>query len=282
MALKEKKGPEGTVRRTNGSDPMEGEMAEARLRGRRVYYEVHGEGETIVLLHHGFGCTDMWHEIYPGLVSAGYRVVIYDRRGYGRSEGGDDFSRFYVSRRFRPESVSELGELMTLLEIESFHLIGQCEGGVIAFDGAVRFPERVRTVISSSTQCYSNVPMTQFNKTRFPRRFDELDPALRTKLIKWHGKKRAQPFYDQFRKFGGAYGRDVFDLRGVLPEVVCPALVLFPDRSFLFEVEQGVAMYRHLPKGELVVLPACGHNTYEHRPREYVWNVVEFLKRHLL
>ncbi|RLC24186.1 MAG: hypothetical protein DRH56_06875 [Deltaproteobacteria bacterium] len=255
-------------------------MPDVELRGRKVYYEVHGEGETLVLLHHGFGCTAMWKGIHPYLVERGYRVIVYDRRGYGRSEGGAEFARFYVSAQVRPESVTELGDLMAFLEVEKFHLIGQCEGGVIAFDAALRFPDRVRTVITSSTQCYSEVPMTRFNEIKFPDSFDELAPALREKLIRWHGETRARPFYNQFRRYGGAYGKDVFDLRGLLPRITCPALVLYPDRSFLFDVAQGVTMYRCLPKGELAVLPACGHNTYEHRPREYARQVTDFLARH--
>jgi hypothetical protein len=55
--------------------------------------------------------------------------------------------------------------------------------------------------------------------------------------------------------------------------------VLYPDRSILFEVEQGIHFYRHLPQGELEVIPRCGHNTYEHRPVEYVSALLGFLKR---
>jgi pimeloyl-ACP methyl ester carboxylesterase len=62
--------------------------------------------------------------------------------------------------------------------------------------------------------------------------------------------------------------------------VSCPALVLYPDRSFLFDVEQGVTLYRHLPKGELAILPNCGHNTYEEQPEEYIRIILSFLKRH--
>jgi hypothetical protein len=39
-------------------------------------------------------------------------------------------------------------------------------------------------------------------------------------------------------------------------------------------------MYRGLPKGELSVLPGCGHNTYQYRPKEYVRIVLDFLGRH--
>ncbi|MBW2575410.1 MAG: alpha/beta hydrolase [Deltaproteobacteria bacterium] len=247
----------------------------------KIYYEVHGDGETVVLLHHGFGCTEMWEKIWPALVENGYRVIMYDRRGYGRSERGKDFKEFYVSGRFRSESVNDLNQLMDFLQVSSFHLIGQCEGGVIAIDYAVKFPERVRTIVTSSTQCFSKIPMSEFHKIKDTNVFQELESDLKQKLMEWHGKDRAEAFYNhQFRRYGGAYGKDVFDLRGLLPQVICSVLVLYPDRSFFFDVEQGVAFYRHLPYGELAVLPKCGHSTYEHQPEEYIRHVVNFLKRY--
>lgn len=255
-------------------------MSFARINDINVYYETHGDGDPIVLLHHGFGCTKMWKNIYPGLVEKGYRVVIYDRRGYGQSDPGRDFKAFYVSDGFRSDSVRELESLLNYLGIDSFHAIGQCEGGVVAVDFAATYRDRVKSVITSSTQCYSQIPMAAFNESKFPNIFQDLEPELKEKLILWHGEERAEPFFNQFRRFGGAYGREIFDLRPVLPGIVCPALVLYPDRSFLFEVEQGVAFYHHLASGELAVMPKCGHNTHEHRPREYVHHVLAFLERH--
>ena len=253
-------------------------MADATVGDRKIYYEIHGQGETIILLHHGFGCTLIWKEIYPALVEAGYRVVLYDRRGYGRSEGGRNFLEFYVSDRFRSESVQELEALKRELGIGPCHLIGQCEGGVVAADYAAQHPEQIRSLVTSSTQCFSTVPMTELNALKFMKAFADLHPEQREKFTGWHGS-RAETLFDQFRLFGGAYGKDFFDLRNTLRAVTCPALVLFPDRSFIFEVEQGVAFYRHLLFGELMVLPDCGHNTYEERPEEYVRAVLDFFKR---
>jgi len=247
----------------------------------KIYYEVHGDGDPVVLLHHGFGCTKMWGKICPALVENGYRVIMYDRRGHGRSERGKDFKEFYVSNRFRSESVNDLNQLMDFLHVSSFHIIGQCEGGVIAIDYAVKFPDRARTIVTSITQCFSEIPMTEFHNTKLTKIFQELESDVKQKLMEWHGKDRAETFYNnQFRRSGGAYGKDVFDLRGLLPQVICPVLVLYPDRSFFFDVEQGVAFYRHLAHGELAVLPKCGHNTYEQQPEEYIRHVVNFLKRH--
>ncbi len=254
-------------------------MAMITLNGFDCYYEIHGGGEPIVLLHHGFGCTKMWKDIFPGLVSHGYRVILYDRRGFGKSDKRGFFP-FYVSERYRAESVEELRQLVDFLGLKAFHLAGQCEGGVVGVDFAAAFPERVKTLMTSSTQCFSEIPMEEFNAAKFPRRFSELEAGIQEKMIKWHGEAYAESLYHQFSRYGGAYGRDRFDLRSQISRVQCPSLVLYPDRSFLFKVEQGVAFYRHLQKGELAVLPKCGHNTYEQQPEAYTRHLLEFLARH--
>ncbi|MBW1782587.1 MAG: alpha/beta hydrolase [Deltaproteobacteria bacterium] len=253
-----------------------------RVNGINLYYESHGDGADsgdIVLLHHGFGCIKIWKEIYPALVSRGYRILMYDRRGYGQSEEGPGFMDFYVSDRFRPESVDEMARLIDCAGMERFHIIGQCEGGVVAADYAAMYPDQVKSMVISSTQCFSSLPMVEKNASDFPKPFRELEPELKAKLIEWHGKK-AESFFDQFRQFGGAYGSDLFDLRPVLGSIRCPTLVLYPDRSSIFEVEQGVAMYRALSRGELAVLPGCGHNTYQYRADDYLRITLDFLERH--
>lgn len=255
-------------------------MAFTNIKGTKIYYEVHGHGDPIVLLHHGFGCTRMWKDIYTSLVEKGYRVIMYDRRGYGQSERGANFEEFYVGNGFRAENVQVLVMLMDILEIDSFHIIGQCEGGVIGIDYAVKFPEKIRTILAASTMCYSKINLRELNKLKFPKVFQELESDLKKKLISWHGKDYAESSYNMFSRYGGAYGKGLFDLRGLLPSVKCPALVLYPDRSSIFDVEQALAFYRCLPKGELSIFPNCGHNTYEYELEEYIRVVLKFLKRH--
>jgi pimeloyl-ACP methyl ester carboxylesterase len=122
--------------------------------------------------------------------------------------------------------------------------------------------------------------MKELNAQKFPKPFPELDPNLKKKFIKFHGADRAEFRYDLYRSFGGCYGCGYFDLRPVLQSIYHPSLVIYPDRSYIFDVAQGLAFYKHLQNGQLSVLPKCGHNTYEHQPQEYLkqlcvfWNQV--------
>ena len=244
----------------------------------QVYYEVHGEGETIILMHHGFGCLKIWKEIHPALVAQGYRIVMFDRRGFGRSERGDDFQEYYESDRYRPESMQELKAIKEQLGIGPCHLVGQCEGGVVGVDYAVAYPEDVKTLTVASTQCFSDITTKELNRLKLVTKFKDLTPELQAKMIEWHGEW-GEENYDQFAKFGGEYGAGYFDLRQQLPFVQCPTLIIYPDRSSIFDVEQSVAFYRHLPKGELAVFPRCGHNTYDQRAEDYIRTVLAFLAR---
>jgi len=80
--------------------------------------------------------------------------------------------------------------------------------------------------VTASTQCFSQIPMTELNAMKFSKTFSELDPEMQEKFLDWHGENNAEPLFNQFRLFGGAYGKDYFDLRNTLRSVTCPSLVI--------------------------------------------------------
>ena len=242
-------------------------------------YDINGEGDTVVLLHNGFSCSKMWKDIVPRLVTSGFRVLVFDRRGYGQSEGGIDFEDHYVGPDFRDAAVNCMAHLVDHLGLEAFHIVGQCEGGVGGVDYAVRYPDKVWTLTAASTLCFSDITLEAFNRPKFPPTYDDLSPDIQKKYVDWHGPDRAEAFYALCCRYGGSYGRGIFDLRPELQRVVCPTLVMYPDRGHFFEVEQGVAFYRNLSKGELAVFPKCGHNIFEHYPDLYAQTAVAFMDR---
>ncbi|HSO20233.1 MAG TPA: alpha/beta hydrolase [Desulfosarcina sp.] len=256
-------------------------MALLKVDGLDTYYEIHGEGETIVLLHNGFSCAMMWEAIAPMLAADGFRVLAYDRRGFGRSDGGADFADHYVDGAYRDHSVAAMAELLAMLGIDRFHIVGQCEGGVVGVDYAVRYPGQVLTLATASTMCHSLVPMEVFNRQKLPAAFDDLAPDLQAKYNHWHGVGKGKRFYDLCARGGGCYGPSgFFDLRPAIARVAAPTLVMYPDRGYFFDVEQGLAFYRHLAEGELLVFPKCGHNIFEHYPQLYARQVAAFIRRH--
>src|SRR5262245_51574412 len=108
----------------------------ADLGDGKLYYEMDGTGETVVLCHAGFVDSGMWDEQWKAL-TARFRVVRFDMRGYGKS----DKATGPVSRR------QDLYNLLRRLNIERAHLVGCSMGGEIVMDFALYRPEMVSSLI---------------------------------------------------------------------------------------------------------------------------------------
>jgi 3-oxoadipate enol-lactonase len=101
--------------------------------GGRLFVTWEGDGPPIVLIHAAVADLRSWDAMVPGLVSAGFRVVRYDYRAFGRSTTDD------VEFSFRADLVA----VLDALGIDRAALVGNSRGGAIAFDTALEFPDRV-------------------------------------------------------------------------------------------------------------------------------------------
>lgn len=102
----------------------------------KLYYEISGEGKTLVLVHAGFVDSRMWDDHWAEFARH-YRVIRYDMRGFGRS----DPATSPVSRR------QELHDVFDALEIENAYLLGCSMGGGAVLDFALENPERVSALV---------------------------------------------------------------------------------------------------------------------------------------
>jgi pimeloyl-ACP methyl ester carboxylesterase len=99
------------------------------------------DGSPIVMVHSAIVNRRAWDGVAPRLVAAGYRVIRYDLRGYGRSGPAD-----------APYAAHEdLGALLDALGIGRASLVGLSGGGRVAIDFALAHPERVNRLVLAST-----------------------------------------------------------------------------------------------------------------------------------
>jgi pimeloyl-ACP methyl ester carboxylesterase len=88
----------------------------------KLYYEDHGSGTPVVLIH-GYPLSgDSWEKQVPVLLGAGYRVITYDRRGFGKSSQPTDGYNYDTF-------AADLRALVEKLELEDFVLVGFSMGG---------------------------------------------------------------------------------------------------------------------------------------------------------
>lgn len=102
----------------------------------RLYYEVTGAGEAIVLIHSAATDHRIWDDQFEKFAK-NYLVVRYDARGFGDSDlPGGAFSH-----------ADDLRDLLDFLDLDSARLVGLGEGGAVALDGALSQPERITGVV---------------------------------------------------------------------------------------------------------------------------------------
>ena len=115
----------------------------APVNGLRLYYEIHGAGEPLVLLHGGLGSTHMFGDLLPTLAKT-RQVIAADLQGHGRTGDID-----------RPISCEALGDdvaaLIKHLGIGKAHVLGYSLGAATAMQTAIRHRALVRKLVVVST-----------------------------------------------------------------------------------------------------------------------------------
>jgi 3-oxoadipate enol-lactonase len=105
--------------------------------GGRLYYEVEGEGRPLLMIHGDLGNLRMWDGQVPAFADR-YRVIRFDRRGFGRSEIEDvEFS-----------NRDDVAAVLDHAGAASAYVVGQSRGGIIALDFVLERPERVDALVS--------------------------------------------------------------------------------------------------------------------------------------
>ena len=114
-------------------------MPHAGVNGQRLYYEIAGEGDIVVLLHGSFADADILEAPSTGL-SSGFRALRADRRGHGRS------SEFKGPVTLQDE-VADITALLDWFSASNVHMLGHDDGAEIAIEFALTHPDRTLSLV---------------------------------------------------------------------------------------------------------------------------------------
>jgi pimeloyl-ACP methyl ester carboxylesterase len=219
--------------------------AYANINGIKMYYEIHGTGQPLVLIHGGGSTINTnFGKLLPILAKT-HQVIALELQAHGRT-----------SDRSTPESfeqdADDVAELLKQLNIGNADIFGFSNGASTTMRLAIRHPEKVRRLVIASTF---------YKKSGAPAGF-------------WEGMKNAQfsdmpqVYKDGFLKVNNdpnallnMFNRDVERMQGFkdwkpedIRSIHVPALVVVGDQD-LPSAEHAVEMYRLLPKGRLAIIP---------------------------
>jgi pimeloyl-ACP methyl ester carboxylesterase len=117
----------------------------ARVNDINLYYEVHGTGEPLILLHGGIGSIEMFGEVLP-MLAAGRQVIGVDLQAHGRTADIDRPMTFEAM-------ADDIAALIQYLGMEKADVMGYSLGGGAALQTAIRHPQLVRKLVLVSAPC---------------------------------------------------------------------------------------------------------------------------------
>ncbi len=147
--------------------------ASADVPGAHIFYlDSGGTGIPVVFLHANTGSSRVWEYQIPAFTAAGYRVIAFDRRGWGRTT---------VDPNAQPSTAAD--DLLALLDhlgLTQVHLIGTAAGGFVALDFALSYPQRLRSLVfANSIGGVEDKDFVDLGRRIRPPQVDALPPEVR-------------------------------------------------------------------------------------------------------
>jgi len=265
-------------------------MPTVKANGIELYYDIKGDGETILFLNGVLMNTDSWI-FQTRVLERGYRCVLHDFRDQLRSEKTDIPYQMDIHAH-------DLAALMDTLEIERCHLVGISYGGEVALMFALLYPERVRSMVIISsvanvdpllhqqTQVWAETahsrPETFYGSVvalsysaSYVRENPELLAAGKERLA-----KLAPDFFQAFTRLVRAF--QAFDVVDRLDQIDVPTLVVCGELDQIKTVAHSRAIADGITNSEFVVVPGAGHAVMFESPDEINTAIIGFVEKNRL
>jgi pimeloyl-ACP methyl ester carboxylesterase len=239
----------GVNRQMKAPHPSAGHFAQ--VNGLEMYYELHGSGRPLVLLHGGGSTIESnFGRVLPGLART-HRVIAVELQAHGHTRDIDRPLSF-------EQDADDVAALLKQLHVDRADFLGFSNGGTTCLQIAIRHPELVRKlVLASATYKRDGLPPGFFEG--FKNAALEMMPQpLQDAYLKANpDRKGLQAMFD--RDVARMVGfKDLSDSQ--IQGIQAPALVLNGDTEVV-RAEHALELSRTLPHAKLAILPG-GHGDY--------------------
>jgi pimeloyl-ACP methyl ester carboxylesterase len=239
--------------------------------GTRLYYEIHGAGQPLLLLHGGLGSSDHFAASVPHFAKR-YRVILVDRRGHGRSpDTSEPFSYSAMAK--------ETKAFLDAIGVSAARIVGWSDGGIVGFHLAASYPGVVTRLVAVGANIRVD-GMSSQNIKWIENRMTEAGLAEDLPRLKEsYAKLSPNPghFADFVRKSRELWLRDPYISAAEFDGIGVPTLLITGDRNDI-RLEHTVEMRSRLKGAQLCILPNVGHHLMQQKNALFNTIVTEFLE----
>ncbi len=263
-------------------------MPHINANGISLYYEIHGDGQPLVLIE-GRGAAVSWiwfRQVTP--LSAEHRLLIYDNRGAGKSQKPEvDYTL--------QDMADDLLDLLDALGIEKTSVLGISMGGMIAQEFAIDYPDRVEKLILSSTH-YGGSGILEASEEAVKAMMPDtsLPPAERirktmaagfapgwvdahSEMVEAIVSMRLDAIQPAEASMRERRAREGFDASQRLARIKAPTLILHGDADSIVPVGNVYLIAQKMPGAAVHIFPGGGHMVHIEHAEIFNRVVLDFL-----
>ena len=266
-------------------------MAVAELGRLKMYYQIAGEGEPLILINGVSMDFSYWIMQVPEL-SKKYRVVVFDNRGVGRTDSPEPP---YTTEMM----ADDLAALMDALAIESAHILGLALGGLVAQEFALKYPDRTRSLIlNASASCPELEAPRSMHLGNTMLMLAKAEYSLETRIRMSIAWALTEEFFESTEQVqmvinlilaapcpqtaqgleGQVTAGRTHDTRDRLSRITAPTLVLVGREDLVLPVELSEKLAAGIPNAELKILESGGHLVCYEYTTKFNQAVLDFLE----
>jgi 3-oxoadipate enol-lactonase len=256
-------------------------MPYAMINAANIYYEVHGNGEPLVLIQGFAGGTQAWG-LQVRAFKKYYRVITFDNRGAGRTGPSKEPPTIELM-------AADVIALMDHLGINKSHILGLSMGGMIAQEIAISYPKRVNKLILCSTFATRDLPGADAQPQTTDIRDMDFD-ALMERMI---SASYNVPFYRALFLLLMKINKKAIDSNGIFDQaqalsshstldllhlIKSPTLVMTGTGDRLVPPLHSDILASRIPGANLVKVPGGSHAFFFEKSRIFNREVLAFLR----
>lgn len=232
----------------------------------KIYYEVYGKGEPIVLLHGGLFGSTIEMAGFIDILQEKYQVIAISTRGHGKSEIG-------IVPLTLDQRANDVMAVINVVTKDSVMVIGFSDGAYTAYKLGSRYPDKIKKIVSiGAGELYPG--LREFNFT--------FQQAFGMDTVYWKQQLKLMPepnrIEEVFKQVSNCYNKLTVgkDLLGIIK---CPVLVMAGDRDQGNSVEHVVSAARLIPNSQISIIPNGTHPVFNENFKAVWSSIVPFLNQ---
>jgi pimeloyl-ACP methyl ester carboxylesterase len=236
----------------------------APVDGIRIWYATFGHGQPVLLLHGGLANANYWGNQVRALQS-GYRVVVMDSRGHGRSTRNEQPFGYDLM-------AADVVGLMDFLKLPKAAIVGWSDGAILGLDIAMHHPERVSKLFAfaansdpSGVADIAHSPVFNAYIARAATEYAALSPT----------PGQYQAFLGRITKMWETQPNwSAADLR----RIAVPVWIVDADHDEAIKRENAEFMAANIPNAGLLLQPQVSHFSFLQDPEQFTTDMLHFLQ----